>query len=284
MRDAPHALAVEEVVRRLQQVLEQLARERESTALERRFKLAESLMHCERMRAPEPGTGHPIVVTSRCEGRPEPLERFLESLVASDCEPAELVLLADACADPATLTLLARVDVRPHRLHVLSNRGFASRSWAACQNAMIDFAKRTLGRFEYLVICSERLRFAPDWWSTVRGLQRVLGGLRLSHRRLGATTALKLAGRDRSAAPLRVGSVQCSIGETVERAQLVVASHILSDVLGRLDHLEERGWGARLRAAGCFVAGCVPARAEEAGPGEEADPDGGRRSARLVPA
>lgn len=284
LRDAPHALAVEDVVRRLQQVLEQLARERESTALERKFKLAESLMYCETIRVPEPGPAHAVVITCRCDGRPEPLERLLKSLIASDCEPAELVLLADASADPATLELLAGIDARPHRLHALSNRGFASRSWAACQNAMIDFARQNLGHFEHLVICSDRLRFAPDWWSAVRGLQSVLGGVKLFHRQLGATTALKVAGSSRSAAPLRVGGFEFSIGETIDRAQLVLTRNVLNGVLGRLDYLEERGWSARLRAAGCFVAGCLPARAAEAETCEPADPAEQQRSARLTPA
>lgn len=265
LRSGRSAHAVQEVVVQLQRALYGLAGAREPGAFQAIFRLAGALTELDLARAPRGAGPHPVVVSMLCCERPDRLASVVTDLIASDLPPSELVFFEDASRDARVLDLLLSLDAGPHRVHVMRNRGFSTRSWPANQNRVLDHAAAAAGGFDTFVTCDSDMALHPAWWKAVQDVIRAAGGLRLPEGRLGVVTAFQPEAAHPSVREATIAGVTFRIRESFGGCQAVVPREILDGVLGPLDHSSDWGWSARLRAAGRFVAATVPSHAQHLG-------------------
>ncbi|UCF67220.1 MAG: hypothetical protein JSV80_15800 [Acidobacteriota bacterium] len=261
----PSAWAVRDLVEELQRALHALVQEGETRAAQQIFELGEAVSEIECDRAPPNGSPSGRVVSLLCCERPELLDRTLADLLASDLPASDLVLFEDASRDPGVLDRLRQLDGGAHRLHLLVNRGFSSRSWAGNHNVVLDYVERELAGFETLILLDTDMALARDWWSCTQSLYRALRDRQLSEGRLGVITAFHAEPSHPTLRTIHCDGVAARIKTTVGGCQLVVPRETYLDALGPFDHLADWGWCARLRAAGRYAACVVPSRAQHLG-------------------
>ncbi len=264
-REGAHASSMRELVSSFQRALYGLAAERESHAFSEIFRLGHSLMDLDVVRAPRTGEASGIVVSMLCCERPDLMRRTIGDLLASDLPPADIVFFEDASGDARVLPELAGLDGGPHRIHVVANRGFSTRSWPANQNTVLDYVEREIGGFELFATCDADMALHPRWWSAIESLYEGLRGRRLPEGRLGVLTAFHAEQSHPTRRTARVDGIEFRIKESIGGCQLVVPRDVYANLLGPFDHLSDWGWSSRLRAAGRFVAATVPSHCQHLG-------------------
>jgi len=265
LRRGSHGEGMCDLVEELQRSFYCMAGEGESQALESNFELAKTLQDVDVMRQPQPDDGREIVLSMTCCERPLLLERTLGDLLASDLPPSELVFFEDASRDHRVRQMLEGLDAGPHRVHIIANRGFATRSWPANQNVVMRYARQEIPRFRWFVTCDADMALGADWWSATRTLFERFRGQRLPEGRLGVVTTFHPESSHPVIRTVEREGVEMRIKETVGGCQISIPRETLDASLGPLDHRSDWGWSVKLRAAGQFVGATSPSRSQHLG-------------------
>ncbi len=262
----PAADTVRELVEALQRSLSVLAGLGEESALKDLHELAGTVTRPRILAAPAgPPAPSRIVVSLLCCERPGLLARTLGDLFRLEMPPADIVCLDDASRDPRVRQLLLGADPGPHRLHVLGNVGFTSRSPAIGTNAVLRYVEERLGGFAWLMIVDSDVALAPDAWTASLATWRALAGHEFPEGRVGLVTGFHAESAHPAVRLVEVNGVRARIKETVGACHLVIPRETWAEVLGPMDHLQDWGWCRRLRAHGLFPAATVPSRVQHLG-------------------
>ncbi len=263
---SPAGDTVRELVEALQRSLSALAGLGESAGLRELHELAETVMRPRVLAAPEgPPAASRIVVSMLCCERPGLLARTLADLRRLEMPAADVVCLDDASRDPRVRELLLGTDPGPHRVHVLRNEGFTSRSPAVGTNAILRYVEERLGGFEWLMIVDSDVALAEDAWTASLATWRALADHEFPEGRVGLVTGFHSEAAHPAVRVVEVDGVRARIKETVGACHLVIPRETWERALGPMDHLQDWGWCQRLRAHGLFPAATVPSRVQHLG-------------------
>ena len=266
MSESDAGSATRFLVESLQQALYALAGHGESQARRDVFELADALMDLDYVREPTSSASPSgLVISLLCCERLPLLECTIGDLLRSEIPPADIVFFEDASVDRRILQHLMNVESGKHRIHIIANRGFSTRSWPANQNAVLAFIEHRLGGFDNFVTCDTDLALAPDWWTAIRKMERDLAPRMLEEGRLGVLSGFHSESSHPALRTIEVGEARYRIKESIGGCHIVVPRAVYQKALGPLDHLSDWGWSSRLRAAGMYVAATSPSRVQHLG-------------------